>query len=349
MTVDSEGKIQMDQEKRKLSSRSIVIIVVVLVAAFAAGGLWWWIRSSRVVSTDDARVNGTIVVVSAKVSGRIDKVLVKEGDQVEAGQVIAVLEKRDFEAQVEQAGANLAMARAKLAEVVAGNRPQEIAQANAGVNQAAANLDNARKNYARSEMLYHQGAISVQQLDAAKTAADVAQAQYNAAAEQASLTAEGSRPEDIQIAKAQVQQAEAVLKTAEIQLDDAVVKSPVSGTVALKSVEDGVIISFGQQLFSISNLADVWIGANIEETYIGRIKIGQPVEFTIDAYPGKKFTGQVMELGPAAGSQFALLPTENTSGNFTKVTQRLPIRIKAEPSDYILKPGMSAIIDIRTQ
>jgi multidrug resistance efflux pump len=344
-----ERKIQVSPERKKLSNRSIFIIVLLLIAVFAAGGLWWWIRAGRVVSTDDARVKGTIVAVSAKVSGRIDKVLVSEGDRVEAGQVIAVLEKHEFEAQVEQAGANLAMAKAKLAAVVAGNRPQEIAQAGAGVSQAAANLDNARKNYERAEALYRQGAISVQQRDAAKTAAAVAGAQYTAAVEQSSLAAEGSRPEDIQLAKAQVQQAEAMLKTAEFQLADAVVKAPVSGMVALKSAENGEIISSGQQLFSISNLADVWIGANIEETYIGRVKIGQPVEFTIDAYPDRKFTGRVIEIGPAAGSQFALLPTENTSGNFTKVTQRLPIKIQAEQSDHVLKPGMSAVITIKTR
>jgi membrane fusion protein (multidrug efflux system) len=169
------------------------------------------------------------------------------------------------------------------------------------------------------------------------------------ATEQHSLSAEGSRQEDIQMAQAQVQQTQAALKNMEIQLADATIKAPVSGVVALKSVEDGEIVSFGQQLFSISNLSDVWISANIEETYISRIKVGQLVGFTIDAYPDKKFLGKVIEVGPASGSQFALLPTENASANFTKVTQRLPIKIKAEESDYVLKPGMSAIINILTR
>ncbi len=139
------------------------------------------------------------------------------------------------------------------------------------------------------------------------------------------------------------------MKNAEIQLTDTKIKAPVAGVVALKSVEEGVIISFGQQLFSISNLSDVWIGANIEETYIGRIKVGQMTEFTVDAYPGKQFNGRVIEVGPAAGSQFALLPTENSTANFTKVTQRLPIKIKAEETDFILKPGMSAVITVMTK
>lgn len=332
----------------KLSNRHLLIISGLLAAVLLAGGLWWWLYSSRVVATDDARVKGTIIAVSAKINGRIDKVLVKEGDNVQAGQIMAVLEQQEFAAQVEQAKANLAVAQAKLAAVLAGNRPQEIAQANAAALQAKANLENARRNSERDQILYQQGAIAVQQRDASRTALAIAQAQYSAATEQYSLSVEGSRQEDIMIARAQVQQALAVLKNAEIQLADTTIKAPAAGVIALKSAEDGEIISFGQQLFSISNLADVWIGANIEETYIGRVKVGQPVEFTIDAYPNKKFIGTVIEVGPASGSQFALLPTENTAANFTKVTQRLPIKIQAEASEYVLKPGMSAVIRIIT-
>ncbi|HEY3424568.1 MAG TPA: HlyD family secretion protein [Negativicutes bacterium] len=339
----------MSQVNPKLSNRNMIVIAGLLVAMLAAGGLWWWIRSGRIVSTDDARVKGTIVAVSAKVSGRVEKVVVDEGDSVQAGQVIAILEKQEFEAQLEQAKANLEMMEAKLAAVIAGNRHQEVASANASVRQAMANLDNAQKNYERAETLYNQGAISVQQRDTAKTAADVAQAQYTSATEQYSLSAEGSRPEDIQLAKAQVRQAQAALTNIAIQLNDATVKAPVSGVIALKSVEDGEVVVTGQQLFSITNLADVWIGANIEETYIGRIKLDQPVEFTVDAFPDKKFTGHVIEVGAAAGSQFALLPTESSSSNFTKVTQRLPIKIKADQSDYVLKPGMSVIVNIVTK
>jgi membrane fusion protein (multidrug efflux system) len=332
-----------------LGNRHMVLIIGLLAAILLVGGVWWWLRAARVVSTDDARVKGTIVAVSSKVSGRVDKVLVSEGDNVASGQVIAVLEQQEFEVQVEQAKANLAMAQAKLAATIAGNRPQEVAQANASVLQARANMENAKKNSERDELLYQQGAISVQQRDASKTSLDIANAQFISAAEQYSLSREGSRQEDIIIAQALVQQAKAALKNAEIQLTDTKIKAPVAGVVALKSVEEGVIISFGQQLFSISNLSDVWIGANIEETYIGRIKVGQMTEFTVDAYPGKQFNGRVIEVGPAAGSQFALLPTENSTANFTKVTQRLPIKIKAEETDFILKPGMSAVITVMTK
>lgn len=337
------------QTSYKPSNRTITIVVLLLFAVLAVGGAWWWFRASRIVSTDDARVKGTIVAVSAKLSGRMEQVLIHEGDSVKAGQVIASLEKQELEVQVEQAKANLAITQAKLAALVAGNRPQEVAEANASTLQAKANLENAQKNRERDEVLYRQGAISVQQLDASLTALAVAQAQYQAAIQRYSLSAEGARPEDIQAAEAQVLQAKAVLKNTEIQLSNAAIKAPVDGIVALKSVEEGEIISAGQQLFRITNLADVWISANIEETYIGRIIVGQKVEFSIDAYPGRKFAGQVSEVGPASGSQFALLPAENTSGNFTKVTQRLPIKIKASETDCVLKPGMSAMISVITR
>lgn len=339
----------MTQVKTKLTNRSMILIVGLLIAILAIGGVWWWIHAGRVISTDDARVKGTIVAVSAKVSGRVEKVMVQEGDSVQPGQVIVTLEKADFEAQVEQAKANLEMSKAKLAAVVAGNRHQEIAQANATVNQNKANLDNANMNYERAQALYQQGAVSVQQRDTAKTAANVAQAQYTSATEQYSLSAEGARPEDIQVAQAQVRMNQGALTAAELQLTDTTVKAPVAGVVALKSVEDGEIIVVGQQVFSIANLADVWIAANIEETYVGRINVGQPVEFTVDAFPDRKFTGRVSEVGSATSSQFALLATENSSSNFTKVTQRLPIKIKDEGSDNVLKPGMSAVVNIITK
>ncbi|SHJ44665.1 HlyD family secretion protein [Propionispora hippei] len=340
----------MGQATNRLSKRTMGMIVGLIVLIAVSGGVWWWIRSSRIVSTDDARVKGTIVNISAKVTGRVEKLLVQEGDAVTAGQVVATIEQREFQAQLEQAQAALAAAQAKLALAEAGNRPQEIAEAGASVTQAQATLENARKEYERVEALYRQGGISAQQRDAAKTAWEVAKAQCEAAQNSYSVTNEGSRPEDIKMLQAQVQQAQAAVKSAQVQLDDTVIKAPVSGTLALKSVEDGEVVSAGQPLVSIANLSDVWIAANIEETYIGKVKAGQEVSFTIDAYPGKTFTGKVKEVGPAAGSQFALLPNENTSGNFTKVTQRLPIKIQAEnAADGELKPGMSAIIEIHVR
>jgi len=337
------------KEKSLRNKKFLMAAGLLLVAVLGFGG-WWWMKSSAVVSTDDARVKGTIVAVSPKIPGRIESVLVQEGETVQAGQVIARIEKDEIEVQVAQAKANLAAAQAKLDETEAGSRPQQIAQAGAAAEQALAGFDNARRNYDRMEALYSQGAVSTQQLDAAKTALEVAKAQYNAAAQSYSLTAEGARDEDVKIARAQVEQADAALKNAELALANTQIKAPATGIVAVKSVDQGEIVSAGQPLFNITDPNDIWISANIEETSVGKLIIGQTVSFTVDAYPGHNFKGEVSDVGAATGSQFALLPAENASGNFTKVTQRLPVKIKVDDSgDAVLKPGMSAVVGIHVK
>lgn len=337
----------MSEVKNK---KKIIAISAIIVVMLVGGGLWWWIRAASMVSTDDARVKGTIVTVSSRVSARVEELLVNEGDQVQAGQVIAKLESKELEAQFAQAKANLAAAEAKLAGLKAGSRPQQIAQAGADTVQAEANLDNARKGYERMAMLYEKGAISAEQLDAAQTTLAVAQAQYEAAGQSLSMTQEGSRIEDVQVAEAQAEQAAAALKNAQLALDNAVIKAPGDGVVAVRSIDAGESVTVGQSLFNIVNLHDVWVAANIDESDVGKISVGQPVDVTIDAYSGKTFQGEVREVGAATGSQFALLPTENTSGNYTKVTQKLPVKIQVpENQTYILKPGMSAVITIHVK
>lgn len=340
----------MSEILKKFNKKQIILGASVFIAILAIGGGWWWIKSGSIVSTEDARVKGTIISVSSKVPGRIDKILVNEGDEVEAGQVLATVETAELEVQVAQAKANLAAAQAKLAEVKSGSRPQQIAQAGAVSTQAAASMDNAQRNYERIQALYQQGAISAQQRDAAETALAVARAQFDGAMQGYSLATEGAREEDIKIAEAQAEQAAAVFKNAQLTLDNAIIKAPSAGVVAVKSIDQGEIVAAGQPLFNITNLKEIWVAANIEETYAGKVQEGQTVEFTIDAYPGRTFKGEVSEVGSATGSQFALLPTENTSGNFTKVTQRLPVKIKVlEESNVLLKPGMSAVINIHVK
>lgn len=337
------------KEKVKLNKKMLTGIGV-FILLLGAGGAWWWMSSSGKISTDDARVKNNIVNISTKVPGQVEEVLVKEADYVEAGQIIARIDNASLQIQVEQAQANLASAQAKLASLQAGNRPQQVAQSRASVEQAAANLDNAKKNYERAASLYDEGAMAAQQRDSAQTALKVAQAQYDAAAQGLSLVNEGATEQDRQFAEAQVAQAAAALKNAQLQLNNSVIKAPISGTVAKASVDPGEMVSVGQTLFSITNPADAWVEANIEETEIGKVQIGQSVDFKVDAYPGKTFKGEVTEVGAATGSQFALLPSDNASGNFTKVTQRITVKVNViDTNNLILKPGMSAVVDIRTR
>lgn len=351
--------------KPKQPKRKFIIAagIFFLLVGLTSGGYWWY-QSTKMISTDDARVSGTIVSVSPKISGRIGEVLVKEGDLVKAGQVLAKIDVRDAAAQKNQATAALAAAKAKYDAILAGSRPQEIAQARAGTDQASANADqalaslqNAEKYYQRMRRLYEDGAISATQKDNAETsylvakqALNAAQAATNSAGQKLDLLASGSREEDIRAAAAQVKQAEAVLEAACLTNEYTEISSPVDGIIALKNINAGEVVSAGQNLFSIVDSQDLWLNARIEETKIGKIKLNQTVDYTIDGYPGRTFTGKVYEIGIATNSTFALVPTENTSGNFTKVTQRIPVKITLpENSGIVFRPGMQALINIYLQ
>lgn len=326
-------------------------IVIGLLAAFlligAAGGGYYWYYSTKYVSTDDARISGTIVSISSKVSGKVGQLMVAEGDMVKAGQVLARIDPQDIVAQRAQAEAALAAAKANYEQLVNGSRPQEIQQAKAAVDQAKANLDNAALNYDRMEKLFRDGAISASQRDNALTAYQVARESYNGATQTLDLAVTGAREETIRAAAAQVKQAEAAVSVLNLNYGDTTIVSPVDGVVALKSVNPGEVVVYGQPLFSVIDRNDIWVNARIEETYIGKLQIGQLVEYTIDGYPGRTFYGRIYDLGNAATSVFALIPTENSSNNFTKVTQRIPIKISLpENSDVIFRPGMSVIIKV---
>jgi membrane fusion protein, multidrug efflux system len=332
-----------NDKKRKL--------VVGLLAAFlvigAAGGGYYWYYTTKYVSTDDARISGTIVSISSKVSGKVSQLLVAEGDTVKAGQVLARIDPQDIAAQKAQAEAGLAVAKANYEQLVNGSRPQEIQQARASADQAKANLDNASLNYDRMQKLFSDGAISASQRDNALTAYQVARESYNGATQALDLAVVGAREETIRAAAAQMKQAEAAVAVLNLNYGDTAIVSPVDGIVALKSANPGEVVVYGQPLFSVIDRNDIWVNARVEETYIGKLKLGQLVEYTIDGYPGRTFYGKIYDLGNAATSVFALIPTENSSNNFTKVTQRIPIKISLpEESDVVFRPGMSVIIKV---
>jgi len=347
-------------EKSNKSKLIIGLAIVFLLIGIGGGGYWWYL-TTKYVSTDDARISGTIVSVSAKMPGRITEVLVKEGDQVTPGQVVARIDAREVAAQQAQAKAAVAVAKAKYEELVAGARPQEIGaarasvgQASAGVEQARANFDNAAKNYQRIQALYNEGAASTSQMDNAQTAYDVAKEAVRASQEAVTMAGEkldlnlvGNREEQIRGADAQVQQAEAALEAVTVLSGYTDIVSPVGGTVALKSVNPGEVIAAGQPLFSVTDMNDVWLSTRIEETKLGKIKVGEKAEYTIDGYPDRTFEGAVSEISTATNSVFALIPTENASGNFTKVTQRVGVKITLpKDDDVVFRPGMSAVVKI---
>ena len=349
-----------DTESKK--SPWLIRLFILFSLVGLIGGGWWWWQSKHYVNTDDARIAGTMVSVSAKLPGRVVEVLVKEGDMVKKGQLLARIDTREVSAQRMQADATLAAAKAKYEENVNGARPQEIRQAAASVAQAQAGADQARASYLnadsncqRMKQLYAEGAISALQWDNAVTARNVAQEAWQgaekatvAAQEKLNLLLAGSRDEALAAAAAQVRLAEGVVQSVNVSEENSFVVAPVDGHISLKAVNPGEVVASGQSLFALADLKDVWVNARIEETKISRVKVGCEVEYTVDGYPGRSFSGKVYDVGTATSSTFALIPTENASGNFTKVTQRIPIKISLpQESDIIFRPGMSVLVKIR--
>ncbi len=365
MDVDVTDKVTEEEIKpvgeAKRKSPWVLRLLILFVVAGVVGGAWWWYQTTRYVSTDDARIAGTMVNVSAKLPGRVVEVLIKEGDTVKAGQVLARIDTREVAAQRAQAEANLATAKAKYEEAVHGSRPQEIRQAGANVEQlraaaeqARVNAANAARTYQRMKKLYNDGAISSLQWDNVEAAYRVAQESVQgadngvaAAQEKMNLLVAGSRDEVILAAAAQVKLAEGALQSVNVSEENSIVVAPVDGSISLKSVNPGEVVASGQSLFTLTDLKDVWVNARIEETKIGKIKVGNLVEYTIDGYPGKEFSGKIYDVGTATSSTFALIPTENASGNFTKVTQRIPIKISLpQDAGLLFRPGMSVLVKI---
>ena len=322
------------QPAKKGSRRTVFMIMgVVLLGLLAIGVRRWWFGRSH-VSTDNAQVDGHIVPVLPKVGGYVAEVRVAENQSVKAGDTLVVLDDRDFRARLQQTEADLA---ALLATVSSRTR---VGQADAAVAQAQANALKATADLARIEPLAVQQVVSEQQLDAVRAAATAAQAQLASA--QAALVG----------ADARVAAARAARDQAALQLSYTRVVAPSSGVVSKKTVELGQLVQPGQPLMTVVPLDDVWITANLKETETADVTPGDSADITVDAYKGVHFRGHVESLSPATGAKFSLLPPDNATGNFTKVVQRIPVRIHLDGAvdlAHVLRPGMSVVATIKTR
>lgn len=319
----------------------ITALVFVLVSGLALAA-WLHYRTQTVLVTNDVRVEGSLVTISSRLDETVRKVYVAEGDAVKAGDILMELDRRAFEARRDEACAEVALARARLAEVRAGFRPEEKAIARAKFEEAAAAATRAERDYGRIKLLRErEGGVTLADLDAALAAYRTAQALRNAAEAELKLKENGSRPEVVEAAKAALARAEAALALIEVTERDLIVRSPVNGRVAQRLAHPGELLRAGSKVLTIVNDDDLWLRARIEETRIGDIRTGQPVDFTIDAYPGKVFHGFVTEISPAVASAFALVSTDNAAGYFTKVVQRVPVRISLpKDADVAFRLGM---------
>lgn len=291
----------------------------------------------------------------------------KEGDGIKKGQIIASLNRDQYELALKQAEAVLEAAKANQLQL-----PMNLESAQAGVERAAegvmlakaqlesaqVTMEDARRIMEENEKLYEAGAVSRETLLQSRSKYETALAavkmqEANVKSAEAALKDARAKLAMVQVASssamaAQLKQAQAAYDMAKFNYENTVIKAPCSGTVLKVNFMAGENVSPGQTVAVIADLNKTYITANIEEKKISRIKPGQKVEVRIDAYPEKVFKGKVIEVGGAAKSVFSVLPVENTSGNFTKVAQLLPIKIQVDKEGYILKPGMSAAVKIKT-
>lgn len=322
------------------------------MALAATGGIiWgiWHIHEAHSVSTDDARVESTMVTVGSKLAERVVQVNVREGDIVRRGQIIAVLDDRTIRARKLAAQSKVHLMQARHDEMMSGFRTHEIEAQRAKTAQAEATREHARRDYERIEALFHDHAgISQADRDAVRAAWLAAQSALKAEQENLALKTEGYREEEKRSALAQLEEARAVLSELNVLSEECVIKAPVDGIVAQKLVTAGELVSAGQKLFSLADRNDTWLNVRVEETKIGRIQPGQDVSFTVDGYPGQEFHGQVYEIGATTCSTFSLISTENVSGYFTKVMQRIPIKVSLPPNTetVIFRPGMQGTVHI---
>jgi membrane fusion protein, multidrug efflux system len=297
---------------------------VALFVATLFGGYRGWNYLRTWVTTDNAYLSGHVHLVSARLAGTITEVLVDENQAVREGAVVARLDVRDLEVQREKAAAELAQAEA------------QIAQAGAQVLQNTALESKAQQDFDRADNLFHSqnSVISKQEFDAAKTALEAAHA---------SLSASHAM---VRAAEAQRSSAIAQLKEVKLQLSYTEIRAPATGRIGRKSLEVGNRVQAGQALLAIVE-AEVWVTANFKETQLERLRPGQKVNLKVDSFPSHTFTGRLESLAPASGAQFALLPPDNATGNFTRIVQRVPVKIVFEPDcarefEGRLVPGMSA-------
>ncbi len=417
------------------------IFVPLLVLGLAVGGYFgvqWWLYTLSHVSTDDARVKGTLITVSAEVPGRLLSVPIEAGQPIKQGDLLARIDPEFYELEVAQRQAALEAVQSQLARaeiehelaqaqtegnievseavlsasqsqlsevqgaaqlenkrVQAELRGQEAAveEARAQLAGTKAQLDVAAAESERAERLFQDGIIAAEQRDQVTAAYNFALAQYQSVQERLnkdlvllqrardesqrvqlrleSVRTQEQKVEESQALKTQavdvgrlgnmaqaeglkdlrakIKEAETKLALARLRLEKTVIHSPVTGSVSQAIADSGEHVRAGQPIAIVNDPQDVWISANIEETRIRQVQLGQPVDIAVDAYPDQSFQGQVHQIGAATRSEFAIIPAGSASAHFIKVTQRIPVRIVVENPDNLLKPGMMVEVGIQVR
>jgi membrane fusion protein (multidrug efflux system) len=333
---------------RKQIAAGAAIALVILV------GTLWWLEESRWTKTDNAYVQADTAIISPQLEGFVAEVLVQENQAVTIGQPLIQIDPADAQSELEQARAALVAAQAGVRAVEAQSALQssQVNERNAAVQSAEAQSRLAAADLARAGMLSERGLVAPQRLQTARASADqaaagVAQARAALQAQRRSLGGLGASRSE---AMAQVRAAQARVAQAELAVTRTTITAPVTGVVGDLSARPGQFVRPGAQVLAIVPLGRAYVVANFKETQVGHLRIGQTVEIRADAFPGQRILGHIESFAPASGTEFAMIPVEHASGNFTRITQRLPVRIALEeaPIATALRPGLSLQVRVDT-
>ena len=336
-----------------------IILLGILTIGIIFGGLWtkeWWFEGRYWESTDNAYTQSDITVISAKVAGIVDKVNVSANEKVKAGDILISMYKPIFDAKVARAEAEVVEAQASLARVDTQTSLQKatIAASRAEVKAAEAQVKRANLDLQRSKTLKDKGYAEKQRYDHDLT--DVSSAEAELARTHANLSAAIAQLDVLTAEKAEISaeqaRAQAEVNLAKIALYLSDIRAPRDGVVGAKHVESGEYIHVGARKMAIVSLDHVWVNANFKETQLNGMVPGQKALVEIDAFPDQLIEGVIESLSPASGAQFSLLPPDNATGNFTKIVQRVPVKILLDqdnPVVKLLRPGMSVLAKIDTR
>jgi len=338
----------------KKKNKVIPIILGIIILLGAIFGTKAYIYYSKHVDTDDAQIDGDISPVVARVGGYIQEIKFEENTKVNEGDILVKLDDRDYKIKLEQAmagqkGANAGVGVSE-AQIVATAANTSTAKAN--IEAAKVKLNLAQKDYERYLNLVKDGSVTQQQFDQAKAQKESAQAAFNAANDQynAAVKQVGTTQSQLVVSNSGVTQRQADVDFAKLQLSYTEIKAPTSGIVSKKNIQKGQLIQPGQALFAIVNDNSIYVTANFKETQLEDIKAGSRVKIEVDAYPDQDVEGEVYNFAPITGAKGSLLPPDNATGNFVKVVQRVPVKIKITkaPKEILekLRPGMSVKVSV---
>jgi membrane fusion protein, multidrug efflux system len=327
----------------------LACMVALLAVLYGTTNWTDWTSSRPVQSTNNAFIKSEPAILSARVGGYVERVFITDYQQVKAGDVLVELDMRDCLAKVKAAEAARAKAQAVLDNLASEEAQQEAAirQANATVLITEAKLQQAEKDYNRSKRLVAMGTLADKSLDDANAALTSSRASREAATAAVELakrqlqTISGLRPQR----QADRDVADAAVQTAQLELQKTKIIAPFDGVLGRRSVQLGSLVATGTQIVTIIPLNHHYVLANYKETQLRNIRVGQPVQVHVDALPDAVFTGRVEQIAPMSGNESSAVPTENATGNFTKIVQRIPVRISLQPGQpelALLRSGMSA-------